>query len=85
VLVTGQQHVRRDRGVPLHLNNMPGEVLKPAELRVVVMQSANGEPTADMPKEFTPDAVWITPPGPEQDHCADLRARFEARHSGTAR
>jgi uncharacterized iron-regulated protein len=85
VLVTGQQHVRRDRGVPLHLNNMPGVVLKPADLRVVVMQAANGEPVADIRREFSPDAVWITPPGPEQDHCADLRARFGPRNSATAR
>ncbi|MDP3168269.1 ChaN family lipoprotein [Hydrogenophaga sp.] len=64
VLVAGNGHVRRDLGVPLYLP-------KALEHRVVMAQA--GGPRAATPS----DAVWLTPPQPARDHCAELRQQFK--------
>ncbi|MDZ4102132.1 MAG: ChaN family lipoprotein [Hydrogenophaga sp.] len=64
VLVAGNGHVRRDLGVPLYLPKTLGH-------RVVMAQA--GEPKAALPS----DAVWLTPPQPPRDHCAELRQQFK--------
>lgn len=64
LLVAGQEHVDRLRGVPLHLRRG----LEPPPVHVVVLQT--GEGTAP---ELQADERWITPPLPAQDHCAALR------------
>lgn len=64
VLVAGNGHVRRDLGVPLYLP-------KTLAHRVVMAQA--GGPKAASPS----DAVWLTPPQPPRDYCAELRQQFK--------
>lgn len=63
LLVAGHQHVRRDIGIPRHL---PGQALK-----VVVAQADQAAP-----ETASADRVWITPPVPSQDHCAELKKQM---------
>lgn len=63
LLVAGHQHVRRDIGVPAHL---PGQALA-----VVVAQA--GRTSTDAANA---DRVWVTPPVPPRDHCAELRKQM---------
>lgn len=65
VLVAGNGHVRRDLGVPLYLPKDLGH-------RVVMAQAGAAKDGA------TPaDSVWLTPPQPPRDHCAELRQQFK--------
>jgi uncharacterized iron-regulated protein len=64
LLLAGAFHVRRELGVPLHLQDLRAtegtQVLILAEVgSQVALESA--------------DYVWFTPAQPEQDHCAKLR------------
>jgi uncharacterized iron-regulated protein len=72
VLVAGQQHVRRDRGVPVHLQRHGAAGDAPGVLVTVAMVSANHRQSAH---EASVDAVWLTPATPVLDHCAEWRAR----------
>lgn len=63
LLVAGHQHVRRDIGVPAHLPGQP--------LAVVVAQA--GRTSTDAANA---DRVWVTPPVPPRDHCAELRKQM---------
>lgn len=65
MLFAGAFHVRRDLGVPLHLNG-PGR----AEARVLILAEV-GEPLAPSQADF----VWYTPAMPAQDYCSALRNR----------
>ena len=76
LLVAGNQHVRRDLGVPAHLGAQ-------VKARVVVMQSGDDSTTAgtsitnntsaDQP---VADRVWQTAPVPAKDHCAAFKAQM---------
>lgn len=70
VLVAGQQHVRRDRGVPVHLQRHGALTDAPGVLVTVAMVSANHRQSAH---EASVDAIWLTPATPSVDHCAVLR------------
>lgn len=65
LLVAGNQHVRRDLGVPQHLP--PGQAFK-----VVVAQSEEQDTGA----QGVSDRVWLTPARPPSDHCKALRRRM---------
>lgn len=69
LLVAGNQHVRRDLGVPLHLGPQVAS-------KVVVM--ASGE-TGEASDGSAADQVWRTEPVPERDHCADFKAQMNKR------
>jgi uncharacterized iron-regulated protein len=65
LLVAGNQHVRRDLGVPRHLpEGLP--------YRVVVAQSG----PADEPALSSADRVWNTPPRPPRDYCAEMKQQM---------
>lgn len=67
LLVAGNQHVRRDLGVPIHLG---------AKLttQVVLMQSGDDNATAGTSKDpLVADRVWQTAPVPPRDHCAQFK------------
>lgn len=64
LLVAGHQHVRRDIGVPAHLPDQP--------LAVVAAQAGRSGPDAR-----NADRVWVTPPVPPRDHCAELRQQMK--------
>ena len=70
LLVAGNQHVRRDLGVPVHLSSQ-------LRSRVVIMRSGDetsaAEPGTDLPPS---DRVWRTASVPIKDHCAELKARL---------
>jgi uncharacterized iron-regulated protein len=66
LLVAGNQHVRRDLGVPLHLN--PALVSK-----TVVM--ASGE-SVEPSEGNAAHQVWRTAPTPERDHCAEFKTQM---------
>jgi uncharacterized iron-regulated protein len=69
LLVAGNQHVRRDLGVPQHLG---------PELRAKSVLMASGEP-ADADGAPAADQVWHTEALPERDHCAAFRTRLKQR------
>lgn len=64
VLFAGAFHVRRELGVPLHLQD-----LRAAEgVQVLILAEVGSQVAAE-----SADYVWYTPAQPEQDHCAKLR------------
>ncbi|MGH8382267.1 ChaN family lipoprotein [Pseudomonas sp.] len=64
VLLAGAFHVRKDLGVPLHLNDLgAGE-----GNQVLILAEVGKTVTAE-----SADYVWYTAAQPEQDHCAKLR------------
>lgn len=63
LLVAGHQHVRRDIGVPAHL---PGQAL--------AVVTAQAGPSATEARSA--DRVWVTPPVPPRDHCAELKKQM---------
>ncbi|MDD0811620.1 ChaN family lipoprotein [Curvibacter sp. RS43] len=73
VLLAGAGHVQRSLGIPVHLPESP-----PSTLRVKLLIAATpGSPliqelnSPDRAPEA--DLLWVSPPGPARDHCADLR------------
>lgn len=74
LLVAGNQHVRRDLGVPRHL---------PAgQAHRVVMALAGA--SAEAGDTTLADRSWITAPVPPQDHCADLQQQMGPRPAAKA-
>jgi uncharacterized iron-regulated protein len=78
LLVAGNQHVRRDLGVPVHLSPQ-------VKARVVLMQSGRpsgndnataGTSTDANAERTAADQIWQTAPVPVQDHCAEFKARM---------
>lgn len=67
LLVAGNQHVRRDLGVPRHL---------PAGLpyQVVAMQAQSAQ--GDHHATSGADRVWTTPPRPPRDYCAEMKQQM---------
>lgn len=63
LLVAGHQHVRRDIGIPRHLPEQA--------LTVVAAQTGRSAPEA-----ASADRVWVTPPVPAKDHCAELQKQM---------
>ena len=61
VLIAGNYHVRKDLGLPLHLDGITP---------VVVMLHEVGTP---LPGAAQADYVWLTPAIPEQDYCAQFQ------------
>lgn len=68
VLITGNGHARRDRGVPVYLG-----ILRPL-LRVVVLGQIERSPVVPRPAGVY-DFVHITRPAPRKDPCAAFRKR----------
>jgi uncharacterized iron-regulated protein len=66
LLFAGAFHVRRDLGVPLHLQDLGAA----QGVRVLILAEAGREVTA-----AEADYVWFTAAQPVQDHCAKLRTR----------
>lgn len=64
LLFAGAFHVRRDLGVPLHLQDLHAD----QSLQVLILSEAGSAVSA-----ASADYAWYTPPRPEQDHCAKLR------------
>ncbi|NRH27402.1 ChaN family lipoprotein [Pseudomonas sp. MS19] len=64
ILFAGAFHVRRDLGVPLHLQDLGDS----AQTRVLTLAEVGRTVTAQQS-----DFVWYTAATPEQDHCAKLR------------
>ncbi|MBU1861426.1 MAG: ChaN family lipoprotein [Gammaproteobacteria bacterium] len=64
LLFAGAFHVRRDLGVPLHLQDLHAD----QSLQVLILSEAGSAVSAT-----SADYAWYTPPRPEQDHCAKLR------------
>lgn len=69
LLLTGAQHARRDRGVPLHLARLLGRPLPAPQLISVELRASH-----DATPDPAYDALWLTDPVPPVDHCAALRS-----------
>lgn len=67
LLVAGNQHVRRDLGVPQHLPATQA-------YKVVVALARQSEGTA--PEAGAADRVWDTPPRPPRDYCAEMKTQM---------
>lgn len=68
LLIAGNGHVQRDLGVPRHL---------PAgQPHRVVMALSGDAAAAAQPDPAQADRIWITPPRPEKDHCAEMRQQM---------
>lgn len=65
VLLAGAMHANANMGVPLHW---------PADLSRWAVGMVTQPPSPQAAQGF--DAVWLTPPTPERDHCAELRQRW---------
>ncbi len=63
MLLAGAFHVRRDLGVPLHVEDLSGKSVS------VLMLAEVGETVSAAQADY----VWYTPAQPEQDHCEQLR------------
>ena len=68
LLVAGNQHVRRDLGVPQFLR---------AGLRSTVVLMASEHPEDAAKESATADRVWRTEPLPKRDHCAEFKAQMQ--------
>lgn len=71
LLVAGNEHARKDRGVPLYLSAQGVR-----DVAVVSMQRRGAESPLSIPS----DTQWLTPDKPDTtDHCAELRQQFKKR------
>jgi uncharacterized iron-regulated protein len=64
LLFAGAFHVRRELGVPLHLQDLRAD----AGVQVLILAEVGSQVAVE-----SADYVWFTPAQPEQDHCAKLR------------
>ncbi len=64
LLFAGAFHVRRELGVPLHLQDLGAT----EGVQVLILAEVGSQVAAQ-----SADYVWFTPAQPEQDHCAKLR------------
>ncbi|SEC16593.1 ChaN family lipoprotein [Pseudomonas anguilliseptica] len=64
LLFAGAFHVRRELGVPLHLQDLGAA----EAVQVLILAEVGSQVAAE-----SADYVWYTPAQPEQDHCAKLR------------
>jgi uncharacterized iron-regulated protein len=64
LLLAGAFHVRRELGVPLHLQDIGAT----EGTQVLILAEVDSQVAAE-----SADYVWFTPAQPEQDHCAKLR------------
>lgn len=68
LLIAGNGHVQRDLGVPRHL--------PPDQAHRVVIALPRDAAAAAPDASAQADRVWITPPRPPQDHCADMKRQM---------
>ena len=68
LLIAGNGHVQRDLGVPRHL--------PPDQAYRVVVALARDAAAAVPDASSQADRVWITPPRPDKDHCAEMRQQM---------
>jgi uncharacterized iron-regulated protein len=68
LLITGNQHARKDYGVPWHLQRLG---VPTQEIKVVHMQTEGASQLFE-----GADALWTSAPAPPKDHCTDLRERM---------
>ena len=85
VLIAGAGHVRRDRGVPLHLARQAPDA-SIASVAFVEVDAAGQKP-ADYTAKFGADAlpfdyVWFTPKVDEADPCEKLKKATETETTG---
>lgn len=66
MLLAGAFHVRRDLGVPLHLQDLA----QPGSRRVLILAEVGEQWTSEQA-----DYVWYTPRQPAKDYCEGLRKR----------
>lgn len=64
LLLAGSQHAHKGVGVPVYL---------PRSVKLKSVRLSAGDPRPDDAGAF--DAVWITPPVPPKDHCAQLKGQ----------
>jgi uncharacterized iron-regulated protein len=80
LLVAGNGHVRRDRGVPAQLQHAYGAkslAIGLLEVRAEVM-TPDGYAESFGTRALPFDYVWFTPRASDTDHCAELRERMRA-------
>ena len=84
VLITGNGHARRDRGVPAYLQRaFATSVVSVAILEVRPGKNALSDYLDQGGAQSAPfDYVWFTPVVSEEDHCEKLRRRFGKPTSG---
>jgi len=78
VLIAGRGHVRRDRGVPAHLE---GAVSPPEVLVVALVEVEPEEASPEAARELDPSAfdyVWFTPRMDDADPCEELRHHLDS-------
>jgi uncharacterized iron-regulated protein len=83
LLVAGNGHVRRDRGVPAQLSRAYGAKTKSLAVGLLEVRAELTTPDA-YAKAFDVralpfDYVWFTPRANDVDHCAELREHMKGR------
>lgn len=69
LLVAGNQHVRRDLGVPLHLGDG-------VAYRVVMAMADSSDGTQATAPADVADQIWRTPPRTPRDYCAEMKKQM---------
>lgn len=72
ILFSGAFHVRKDSGVPLHLNMLSSEKSISIMLTEVDKGGETGKEPTKADREVA-DYIWFTPRSEEKDYCASLR------------
>ncbi|WP_316861444.1 ChaN family lipoprotein [uncultured Cohaesibacter sp.] len=75
ILIAGNGHVRKDRGVPIFLDRPE------KQLRIAFVEVVRGEENARAYPAFGPalyDYIWFTPRVDEEDPCERFRAQLKA-------
>jgi uncharacterized iron-regulated protein len=85
LLVAGNGHVRRDRGVPAQLARAYGTKTKSLAIGLLEVRAELTTPIAYAKAFDAPtlpfDYVWFTPRASDVDHCAELRKHMKG-HGG---
>jgi uncharacterized iron-regulated protein len=85
VLIAGAGHVRRDRGVPVHLARQVPDatIASVAFVEVDAAASKPGDYAARFGTETLPfDYVWFTPKADDDDPCAKLKKSTDTETIG---
>lgn len=70
-LISGNGHIRKDRGVPYYINL---EAPEKNTFTLGILEDRNSFSTLEPFIRF--DGIWTTASTPEEDYCADLRKKF---------
>jgi hypothetical protein len=83
VLIAGNGHIRRDRGVAWHLERRGAKTEAIVSIALIEVEEGKTDAEAFLPKDPAGkpavDFVWFTPRPARPDPCEQLRRQFEKK------